>query len=119
MTEESNDMIPADPGKKLPAALDRHLRAILPEKDLNRFREQLPEDFITDASEGLENLKDSTQLESVMKKLNQQMHHHLSYKKTNKMRRPEGVLRWTYWAIIIVLLITIAGFVLIRMILKQ
>jgi hypothetical protein len=119
MTEETNDMIPADPDKKLPAALDRHLRAMLPENELTRFREQLPEDFITDASEGLENLKDSNQLESVLKKLNQQMHHHLSHKKTNKTRRTEGVLPWTYWAIVIVLLFTIAGFVLIRMILKH
>jgi hypothetical protein len=119
MAEETNDMIPADPEKKLPAALDRHLRTIIPEKDLMRFREQLPEDFIADASEGLENLKDSNQLESVLKKLNQQMHHQLSHKKTNKMRRPEGVLPWTYWAIVTVLLLTIAGFVLIRMILKH
>src|ERR1700738_2345506 len=120
MTDELNDMSPANPGKELPASLDKHLRAIIPEKDLDQFREQLPAEFLSDASEGLENLKDKDQLESVLQKLNQQMYQHLKHKKTyNNKRRSTGDLRWTYWAIIIILLLTIVGFVVIRTLLNH
>lgn len=119
MTDELNDMSPANPGKELPASLDKHLRAIIPEKNLDQFREQLPAEFLSDASEGLDNLKDTEQLESVLQKLNQQMYQHLKHKKTHIKRRSIGDLSWTYWAIIIILLLTIAGFVVIRMLLNR
>jgi hypothetical protein len=119
MTEESNDMVPADPEKKLPASLDRHLRGIIPEKDLEQFREQLPAEFLSDASEGLSDLKDAKQLESVLQQLNYQMHQHLIHKKTHKKRRAIGDLSWAYWAIIIIFLLTIVGFVVIRMLLRH
>ena len=119
MTDEKNDMNPADPRKKLPASLDKHLRAIIPEKDLNQFREQLPAEFLSDASEGLDQVEDTKQLESVLQKLNQQMHQHLAHKKTHKKRRSIGDLGWTYWAIIIILLLSIVGFVVIRMLLHH
>jgi hypothetical protein len=119
MTDELNDMSPANPGKELPASLDKHLRAIIPEKDLDQFREQLPAEFLSDASEGLDNLKDTEQLESVLQKLNQQMYQHLKHKKMHNKRRSIGDLGWTYWAIIIILLLTIVGFVVIRMLLNR
>jgi len=115
MTEEKDDMNPDE--KKLPVSLDNHLRAIMAEKDLNHFREQLPSEFLSDASEGLAQLKDSKQLESVLDQLNKQMHYQLSHKKTHTKRRSIGDLSWTYWAIIIVLLLTIVGFVVVRMLL--
>jgi hypothetical protein len=119
MTDETNDMIPADPEKKLPPSLDIHLRAVLKDMDLNNFREQLPEEFLSDAVEGLDHVKDAKQLESVLQQLNQQMHLHLKHKKIRKQRHPIGNLSWTYWAIIIIFLLTITGFVVIRMLLHQ
>src|ERR1700682_6035172 len=112
MTEETNDMNP--PENKLPASLDSHLRAIMEEKELNRFRDQLPAEFLSDASEGLGQLKDTKQLESVLQHLNQQMRHQLGHKKAHKKRRSIGDLSWSYWAIIIILLLTIAGYVVVR-----
>jgi hypothetical protein len=117
MKEESNDTNPPD--KKLPVSLDSHLRAIMPDKELNRFREQLPAEFLSDASEGLGQLEDVKQLESVLQQLNQQMHHQLGFKKTKRKRRTIGDSSWTYWAIIVVFLLTIVGFVIIRMMLKH
>jgi hypothetical protein len=119
MNEETNDMIPADPEKDLPASLDKHLRSIMAEGDLNKFREQLPKDFLLDASEGLGHLKDAKQLDFVLQQLNKKMHQQLTHKKTNRKRRSIGDLSWTYWAIIIVFLLTIIGFILVRMTLKH
>ena len=115
MKEEKNDINPGD--NKLPSSLDSHLRAIMADKDLNRFREQLPAEFLSDASEGLAQLNDTKQLESVLDQLNKQMHHRLSHKKTHKKRRSIDELSWTYWAIIIILLLTIVGYVVVRMLL--
>jgi hypothetical protein len=117
MEEETNDIIP--PEKKLPASLDTHLRAILPEKELNQFREQLPAEFLSDASEGLDHLEDLKQLESVLQQINQQMHHQLAFKKLQRKRRSIGDLSWTYWAIIIIFILIFTGFIVIRMLLKH
>jgi hypothetical protein len=119
MTDELNDMSPANPGKELPASLDKYLRAIIPEKDLDQFREQLPAEFLSDASEGLNDLKETEELESVLRKLNQQMYQHLKHKKTHNKRRSVGDLSWTYWTIIIIFMLAIVGFVVIRMLLNR
>jgi hypothetical protein len=117
MDEETNDM--KSPGKGLPASLEEHLRAFLPDEDLNHFREQLPSEFLADATEGLNQVLDSKNLESVVKKLNHDLHQHLAHKKTSKRRREIGDLSWTYWAIAIILLLTITGFFIIRMFLRH
>jgi hypothetical protein len=119
MTDETNDMIPTDPEKKLPASLDRHLRTILPDKDLNHFREQLPPAFLSDATEGLDHLRDTKHLETVLQQLNQQMHQQLKNKKKHKFRRSAGDMRWSYWAIIIILLLCIGSFIVIRLLLRH
>jgi hypothetical protein len=113
MTEEINDM--NHPENRLPDSLDDHLRMMMAEKELNNFREQLPAEFLSDASEGLNQLKDTKQLESVLRNLNQQMHRQLAHKKVHKRKRSIGDLSWSYWAIIIILLLCIVGFVIVRM----
>ena len=113
MSEEINDM--NHPENKLPDSLDDHLRTIMEEKELNRFREQLPAEFLSDASEGLNQLKDTKQLESVLRNLNQQMHRQLAHKKMYKRKKSIGNLSWGYWAILIILLLGIVGYVIVRM----
>ncbi len=117
MEEEANDMIP--PEKKLPVSLDEHLRSMLSEKELYQFRRQLPEEFVSDASEGLGRLGDIKKLESVLQQINQHMHHQLAHKKSRPKRRSAGNLTWTYWAIIIIFLLIFTGFIVIRMLLKH
>jgi hypothetical protein len=113
MSEKINDM--DDPENKLPDALDDHLRTMMAERELNRFREQLPAEFLSDASEGLNQLKDTKQLETVLRNLNQQMHRQLTHKKVHKRKRSIGDLSWSYWAILIILLLSIVGYVVVRM----
>ncbi|HEY4964997.1 MAG TPA: hypothetical protein VII28_01290 [Puia sp.] len=115
MSEEKNDMGPDGPGKKIPASLDRQLRALLPEKELNHFRDQLPDAFLNDASEGLNQVHDNSNLDGILKKLNLQMHQQLSHKKKKSGRKSIGDMSWIYWAIVIVLLLIICAFLVIRM----
>jgi hypothetical protein len=117
MTEDLNDKIPSD--NKLPVSLDEHLRAILPDKNIKQFSDQLPAEFISDATEGLGQMKDTKHLESVLQQLNQQMHLQLGHKKIHKRSTSVGDLSWTYWAIIIILLLCIVSFVVVRMLLKR
>ena len=107
------------PENKLPDSLDDHLRTMMAEKELNRFREQLPAEFLSDASEGLNQLKDTKQLESVLRNLNQHMHRQLSPKKVHRRKRSVGDLSWTYWAIIIILLLSIVGYMIVRIRIHQ
>ena len=115
MNEETHDMNPGDQGKKLPPSLDKHLRTILPEDDLNQFRDQLPEAFLKDASEGLNQVHDNNQLDSILKKLNQQMRQQLSHKKKKTGRKSIGDMSWIYWTIVVILLLIICAFLVIRM----
>jgi hypothetical protein len=117
MTEETNDMI--SPENKLPESLERHLRQLMPDRELDSFREQLPSEFLADASEGLDHLKDSKELETALQQLNQQMHYHLLHKKSQKRRLSFEDLSVSFWAILIVILLIFAGFFIIRMLLQH
>ncbi len=116
MTENSNDKRPS--GKKLPVPLDQHLRTLLEEKDLGRFHDQLPEGFISDAAEGLKDLPDSEQLDSVLNQLNHDMHRQLGNKKAKRKRRSIADMSWTYWTIIIILILAVLGYFIISLKLK-
>ena len=117
MTEEINDIHGSE--KKLPETLDNHLRSMMAEKELDRFRRDLPAEFLSDASEGLNQMNETNQLESVLRGLNQQMHRQLTQKKSHKRKTSIGNLSWNYWAIMIILLLCIIGFVVVRMLLHK
>ena len=117
MSEEINDI--NHPENRLPDTLEDHLRRIIAETELNRFRQQLPAEFLSDASEGLNQLNDIKQLESVLRNLNAQMHRQLAHKKVHKRKRSNGDMSWTYWAIIIILLLSIVGYLIVRMLMHQ
>jgi hypothetical protein len=111
MSEEINDMSHS----RFPDSLDDHLRSMMSGNEINRFREQVPAEFLSDASEGLSQIKDTKQLESVLRNLNQQMHRQLVHKKVRKREKPFGDLSWSYWAIVVILLLSIVGYVIVRM----
>lgn len=119
MDEEINDQKPAGQEKNLPPPLDSQLRALLPEKDLEIFRDQLPDGFLADATEGLSKVRDASQLDTILKQLNHQMRRQLSHQKKQVKRKSIRDLGWTYWAIIIILLLTICAFIIIRMLLHH
>lgn len=106
-------------GKKLPLPLDKQLRTLLPEKELNHFREQLPDEFLNDASEGLKQVQDGHQLDDILKKLNHQMHQQLVSGKKKRGKKSIGDPGWSYWAIIIILVLCISAFLIIRLLLSR
>ena len=100
-------------------SLDSHLRTLMADRELKNFREQLPTDFLSDASEGLGHLNDTKQLESVLQNLNQKMHHQLEHKERHRKIKSIGDLSWNYWAVIFILLFAVAGYIVIRMLLQK
>jgi hypothetical protein len=119
MAEETNDMKPVDQGKKIPSLLNRQLGNFMSEKELEVFRSQLPEAFLEDAAEGLNKVQDGTQLDIMLKQLNQQMHQQLKTRKKRIGRRKTGDSGWTYWAILIILLLSVSAFLVIRLLLHH
>ena len=119
MTEENKDMNQSGQQNALPASVDRHLRALLAENDLTKFQQQLPAEFISDASEGLKDMPDFKQLEPVLQQMNQQMHQQLKHQKTHHRKKPLLDPSWAYWAIIIILLLCIVTFIAIRILLPH
>jgi len=119
MDEEINDMKPTDPDKKIPPSLERQLGNFMTEKEMERFRSQLPKAFLDDAFEGLKQVEDGTQLEAMLKQLNRQMHQQLKSRKKRSDRKKPGDLSWAYWAILIILLLAVCAFIVIRMLLNH
>jgi hypothetical protein len=117
--EESNHMMPGPADSNKPDSPDNLLRAMLNELDQKASMEKLPADFLTDASEGLHQVKDEKELAAVIQKLNKEMHQHLTHVKTKRLKRSIGNLNWTYWAVILIILLTIISFIVIRMQLKS
>lgn len=91
----------------------------LSDEEMSHFGEKLPAAFLSDAREGLDHIKDPEQLDQVLRQLKQQMHQQLKQKKSGKKNRSAGVMSWIYWAIFIILLLTIVGFLVIRILLVR
>jgi hypothetical protein len=119
MNNDTNDMISEEFPEDNSSSLNKHLQTFMKEKDLDQFRKQLPASFLKDASEGLQQLKDQEQLENILRQLNQQMHGQLSVKKKIRERRAVASMSWTYWAIGVILMLAVIGFILVRMVLKH
>jgi len=70
--------------------------------------------FMNDAMEGLENIKDKTKLQGYVDQLNEELRIQLEKKKLrrNKNRLPE--FSWIYLAIVLILLLSIVAYLVIR-----
>ena len=119
MTEEKNDMFSSGSGAPDDKKLLEFLNGSLPEAEKNQLESQVPENpFLQDAVEGLETIGDKTGLHKVVHHLNQQLHQQLYPKKTRKIKRDARFGEWIYWAILIVLLLAITGFLMLRFMMK-
>ena len=116
MPDKSNKMKPEDKNKLDLSTLEQ-LRAANP--DQTNSDDHLPTEFLSDAKEGLTDFESSEQLNAVLKQINHQMHQQLKNKKTHKLHRKIWDLTWTYWTIIILLILTITAFMVIRLYLKK
>ena len=71
-------------------------------------------DFMNDALEGLEDVKNKKDLTFFVEQLNADLHKQLEKKKKKKLKRSLKEQPWLYLAIILLLLLSIISFIVIR-----
>jgi anti-sigma factor RsiW len=91
-----------------------YLAGKLPEEEKNAIEMQLAEnDFMNDAVEGLENIPDKKDINVFVEQLNRDLHKKLLQKKQKKLKRKLPQQRWVFAAIILILSILIATWLMI------
>lgn len=71
-------------------------------------------EFVNDAVEGLEALKNKKDLDLFVAQLNTDLHRQLDKKKKRKLKRALKSQPWLYLAIVLLLLLTVIGYIVIR-----
>ncbi len=77
-------------------------------------KEMSGSDFMNDAVEGLEAIKNKKDLAFFVEQMNADLHKQLDKKKTRKFKRKLKDQPWLYFAIVLILLIIIICFVVIK-----
>ena len=71
-------------------------------------------DFVNDAVEGLQDVKNKKELSILVEQLNADLHKQLNKKKKRKLKRALKEQPWLYITIIIILFLIIIGFIVIK-----
>ena len=91
-----------------------YLAGKLSENEKHEVEMQLADsDFMNDAMEGLENVKDKRNINVFVEQLNRRLHKKLLQKKTKKQKRKLLQQRWVYAAILLILILVIATWLVI------
>ncbi len=75
-------------------------------------------DFMKDAMEGLQNIKDKKDIQPYIEQLNKNLQTLLEKKKSRRQKRHIKEYPWIYFTIILVLLVCIIGYFLVRQFLR-
>ncbi|MEO6313857.1 MAG: hypothetical protein ABIU63_10990 [Chitinophagaceae bacterium] len=91
-----------------------YLAGKLPEDEQHQVEMQLADsDFMKDAVEGLENVHDKKDIHFYVEQINRDLHKKLQQKKQKRQRRKLVQQRWVYAAIILILALIIAAWLMI------
>jgi len=91
-----------------------YLAGKLSEDEKHQVEMQLADnDFMNDAVEGLENVKDKKDIHFFVEQLNRDLHKKLQQKKNRKQKRKLLQQRWVYAAVILILALIIATWLMI------
>jgi len=91
-----------------------YLAGKLSEEEKHAVEMQLAEnDFMSDALEGLEIVKNKRDINVFVNQLNRDLHKKLFQKKTKKQKRKAIQQRWIYAAIILILALVVAAWLMI------
>jgi len=91
-----------------------YLAGKLSEEEKHAVEMQLAEnDFMSDAVEGLETVKNKRDINVFVDQLNRDLHKKLFRKKSKKQRRKAVQQRWTFAAIILILALLVAAWLMI------
>jgi len=100
---------------KIPAGFEQHEELFLERyRRLRAWALQLADnDFMNDAIEGLENVKDKKDINFFVEQLNRNLHKKLLQKQKRKHKRKLLQQRWVYAAIVLILALLVATWLLI------
>lgn len=91
-----------------------YLNKQLNEQDQHAVESQLNDDpFMSDAVEGLSQINNKTDISLLVHQLNKDLASKLS-KKKERRKRPIGQAPWLYYAVIIILLLAVIGYIVIK-----
>ncbi|MEO7314656.1 MAG: hypothetical protein ABIW47_05700 [Ginsengibacter sp.] len=92
-----------------------YLSGKLSAEDKHAIEEEMIEsDFINDAVEGLESFEKQTDINEYASQLNKNLRKKLETKKLKRNKRKIKDIPWFYYAIILVLILVIAGFLILK-----
>jgi hypothetical protein len=91
-----------------------YLNKQLSEKEQHEVETHLNNDpFMNDAMEGLSTIDKKTDIAALVKQLNKDLSTKLS-KKKDRRKRPISQAPWLYYAVIIILLLAVLGYIVIK-----
>lgn len=115
----SNDLLDILSGNQLPIdnqKLEDYLNGRLSEKERQELEQQIADsDFMNDAVEGLEKIREKKNIHSYVEQLNHQLQNHLQKKKQRRSKMRIKEYPWIYLAVIVLLAICITAYFVIRM----
>src|SRR6187200_3225494 len=92
-----------------------YLSGSLSGKDIHEVEKWMSEsEFINDAVEGLQEVKNKKNIETLVQQLNTDLHKELEQKKIRKQKRKLKEYHWIYFAIILILLLLIVTWFVIQ-----
>ncbi len=113
MSEELND-IPGEHIDKNQQKLFDYLTSRMPDQEQHDFEAHMEEDdFMSDAVEGLQSVKDKNNLASLVLQLNADLKKQVNNKKARKEKRNIKEQPWIYFALVLLLLLIVAGYLVI------
>ncbi len=71
-------------------------------------------DFVNDAVEGLQNIRNKKSIDRYVDELNHHLHNHIEGKKKRKLKRQIKDQQWIYFAVIIILGICLLCYVVVK-----
>jgi len=95
--------------------LMKYLQGNASEEERFAIEKQMADDsFVNDAVEGLQNFKDPVQVHEYVEQLNRQLHKYTAQKLIRKKKRKLKEQNWLVMAILAILLLCVAGYLLIH-----
>ena len=100
--------------------LMKYLQGNLSEEDRLAIEKQMTDDsFVSDAIEGLQNFKDPVQVQEYVEQLNRQLQKQTNQKLVRKKKRKLKEQNWMIIAILAILMLCVAGYLLIHFYSRQ
>jgi hypothetical protein len=86
--------------------------------EVEKMMAEADSDFMNDAMEGLEQVKDKKDLGSIVDQLNGSLHKKLESKKALKEKRRIKDSPWTYLAIVLIIVLIVISYLIIHKLIK-